>query len=144
MKVHEIMHGQVVLNENLSVQFAAKVMRDKNVGSVLVDAPGGAITGIVTERDVLKKVVAAGLNPVLTTLKEIMSNVLITISEDADVTDASSLLWRHHIRRLPVVNGMGKIVGVVSARDIAKSIGFAQAQKIRGDYGRISFFQEQL
>lgn len=141
MKVKEIMHAITVLNEGLSVQFAARVMRDKNIGSVLVENPEGRVEGIVTERDVLKKIVAAGLNPSSTTLREIMSANLITVDEDADVVEASRLLNKFRIRRLPVVSGEGKIIGMVTARDVAVTVDYSHAQKIQNNYGRLGFFE---
>jgi len=141
VKVGEIMHDITVLNERLSVQFAAKIMRDKNIGSVLVEGDKGRICGIVTERDVLKKVVAVGLNPASVSLREIMSSDLITVGEDEDVTEASSLLNKFHIRRLPLVNAKGTIVGIVTARDVAKSVAYSQAQRIRGEYGKVGFLE---
>ncbi|MFH1056826.1 MAG: CBS domain-containing protein [Candidatus Micrarchaeota archaeon] len=145
MKVSEIMHGVTVLNETVSVQFAACVMRDKGIGSVLVERKDGVICGIMTERDVLKKIVAEGLNPGSTTLREVMTSSLITIREDADVAEASALLNKFHIRRLPVVNAEGKIVGITTARDVAKSFAYLQVHKILGEsdreYARVGFFE---
>ena len=143
MQVREIMHSTTVLNGRLSVQFAAGIMRDKNIGSILVEGEKGKVAGIVTERDVLKKVVAGGLDPRSTTLNEIMSAKLVTIREDADISEASSLLGKFQIRRLPVVNSKGEIIGIATARDVAKSIGYSQVQKISGEYGRVGFFENR-
>jgi CBS domain-containing protein len=99
-----------------SVAKAAEVMHDRGVGSLLVKNGKNAV-GILTETDIVQKVVAEGLNPATTLVKDVMSTPLITIEAKQSVVDADELMERHHIRHL-LVEEKGKISGVVSVRDI--------------------------
>jgi CBS domain-containing protein len=106
----------VMLSSADTVEKAAKKMRDEQVGSVLVSEKGEAI-GIVTERDILYKVVAGGKDPSKLKLKDVMSAPLIFIDADSKVKDAIALMARKDIRRLIVREGK-KIVGIISQRAV--------------------------
>jgi CBS domain-containing protein len=97
-----------LLDEDTNVSEATRIMKEKGISSVLVSSKRGAEgraepTGIVTERDILYKVVAENKEPFKTTLKEILSSPIITINDDASVKDAVSLMRSKGIRRLVVV-----------------------------------------
>jgi CBS domain-containing protein len=97
-----------LLDEDTNVSEATRIMKEKGISSVLASskkvAEGRAEpTGIITERDILYKVVAENKEPFKTTLKEILSSPIITINEDASVKDAVSLMRSKGIRRLVVV-----------------------------------------
>jgi CBS domain-containing protein len=139
MKVKDIMHGITMVDRNTSVFDAAKLMSKKDIGSILTKE--GECIKIVTERDILKKVVALGNDPKNTKISEIMSECAFTIDSDKDVFFASDLLNKHRIRRLPVVE-RGKLVGILTARDIAKSLTYMSAGRVR-EYGRRSFGREE-
>ncbi|MEM4389031.1 MAG: CBS domain-containing protein [Candidatus Micrarchaeia archaeon] len=117
------MHGITLVEADAAVRQVAVIMRQKNIGSVLVTKQG-EIVGILTERDILKRVVAEGLDPSRTTAEQIMTRNIITINADATVFEAAEMLNRYDIRRLPVEEN-GKIVGIVTARSIAKSMPLA-------------------
>jgi CBS domain-containing protein len=104
-KVREFLEtNYTLLDEDTKVSEATRIMKEKGISSVLVSSKKGAEpTGIVTERDILYKVVAENKEPFKTTLKEIMSSPIITINEDASVKDAVSLMRSKGIRRLVVV-----------------------------------------
>jgi len=104
-KVREFLEtNYTLLDEDTNVSEATRIMKEKGISSVLVISKRGAEpTGIVTERDILYKVVAENKEPFKTTLKEIMSSPIITINEDASVKDAVSLMRSKGIRRLVVV-----------------------------------------
>ncbi len=108
-KVREFLEtNYTLLDEDTNVSEATRIMKEKGISSVLVSSKRGAEgraepTGIVTERDILYKVVAENKEPFKTTLKEIMSSPIITINEDASVKDAVSLMRSKGIRRLVVV-----------------------------------------
>ncbi len=104
-KVREFLEtNYTLLDEDTNVSEATRIMKEKGISSVLVISKRGAEpTGIVTERDILYKVVAENKEPFKTTLKEIMSSPIITINEDASVKDAVSLMRGKGIRRLVVV-----------------------------------------
>ncbi|MDD5317928.1 MAG: CBS domain-containing protein [Candidatus ainarchaeum sp.] len=122
VSVKEIMHAITVVEAGDSVHDVARLMERKNIGSVLVRS-GGELKGILTERDMLKRVVARALDVTATRAGEVMSPLVHTIKHDADVLEASRMFRENHIRRLPVTEG-GRIIGLITARDVAKSMPF--------------------
>jgi CBS domain-containing protein len=97
---------------------AAKVMARENVGSVPV-VQNGRLVGVVTDRDLVVRVLAEGRDPQSTTVGEIASSELVTLSPDDGLDQALQLLARHQVRRLPVVEGE-RLVGIVAQADIAR------------------------
>lgn len=106
----------VAADENTIVADAVKVMRDQGVTSILVSRQDNPI-GIVTERDVLYRVLAQNVGPFKATLKDIMSSPLISIDESSTVKDAILVMRKNNIRRMPVTRA-GKIVGMLTLRSI--------------------------
>jgi CBS domain-containing protein len=90
-------------------------------GYMLV-ADRGKLKGIVTERDILYRVVAREMDPKKTKLKEVMSQPVLSIDEDSEVLEASELMKKNGIRRLAVVDKKGRLVGVITSEDIARSL----------------------
>lgn len=88
---------------NLTIQDAAKAMEESNVDSILVFEKN-KIIGMVTDRDILKDIVAKGLDPSTTTLKEITKSPLITIEKTAPVKEALEIMKKYDIRRLVVLD----------------------------------------
>jgi CBS domain-containing protein len=107
------------VESNASVVEAAKIMRDEDVGIVPV-VEGDRLVGTVTDRDIAIRVVAEGRNPDSTTVGEIASRELVTIDPQQELDEALRLMARHQVRRLPVVEEDGKLVGVVAQADIAR------------------------
>jgi CBS domain-containing protein len=101
-----------------SVADAARVMASQDVGPVPV-VEGDRLVGLVTDRDLVVRVLAEGRDPESTTIGEIASTDLVTVSPDARLDEALSLLARHQVRRLPVVEGE-QLVGVVAQADVAR------------------------
>jgi CBS domain-containing protein len=97
-----------------TVTAAARKMRDASATEALV-LSGGSPMGIITERDILYKVVAAGSNPSTMKVKEVMSSPVQTIEETAKVGDAIAKMSKLGIRRLGVTSG-GKVVGMVTQK----------------------------
>jgi signal-transduction protein with cAMP-binding, CBS, and nucleotidyltransferase domain len=91
------------IESNLTIQDAAQAMAESKVDSILV-FENGKITGIVTEKDILYDVVAKGLDPTKTVLKQITKSPLITIPKTSPVRDALELMRKHDIRRLVVMD----------------------------------------
>ena len=101
-----------------SVFEAVKRMVEANVGSLLV-TEGGEITGIVTERDYLRRVALEGRTDNETAVGEIMSSPLIVVTPQATIDECMAVMTDQRIRHLPVVDG-GQVVGVVSIGDVVK------------------------
>lgn len=100
-----------------SVARAAMAMCRDEVGSCIV-IQNNLPVGIVTEEDINCKVVAKDKKPGLVKVNEVMSTPLITIRSDKSVRDAAHMMIRNRVRRLPVVDGEGKVIGIVTVRDI--------------------------
>lgn len=106
----------VSLGPTATVYQAACVMTRENCGSVLV-IDGIELAGIVTERDMMTRVLAKGLDPGSTSLAEVMTRNPICIPPDTRVADAVVIMIERGFRHLPIVNTAKKIVGVFSVRD---------------------------
>jgi CBS domain-containing protein len=98
---------------------AAKVMAQEDVGPVPI-VEGGRIVGIVTDRDLVVRVLAEGRDPSSTTIGEIASADLVTVQPDSDLNEALSLMAQNQVRRLPVVEG-DQLVGIVAQADVARA-----------------------
>ena len=106
----------ITVERDTDVQTAARLMRDRRISSLFV-TNGKEIVGIVTDTDMVRRVVAAGVDTLTTTTEKIMSAPILTIEEDKTVLDASDLMANTRIRHLGVTQG-GKLVGMISVRDI--------------------------
>jgi predicted transcriptional regulator len=109
-----------LLDENKSVLDAARLMAERNVGSLVVTRDG-AVTGLFTERDLLMRVVGIGLKPEEVPLGEACSESLITIEHDATCLKAVATMAAHGCRQL-VAYGRGKYLGLVKLTDMAHAL----------------------
>jgi CBS domain-containing protein len=100
-----------------SVVDAAKVMAQEDVGSIPT-VEGDRLVGVVTDRDIVIRVVAEGREPQSVTVGDVASRDLVTVSPDDDLDRALELMAENQVRRLPVVDG-DKLVGIVAQRDVA-------------------------
>lgn len=102
-----------------SIVDAAKLMKGEDSGiAPIVD--GDRLVGVVTDRDITIRVVAEGRDPQSTKVEEIASQNLVTIDPQQDLDEALRLMAQHQVRRLPVVEEDGKLVGIVSQADVAR------------------------
>jgi CBS domain-containing protein len=101
-----------------SVREAARAMRDANIGDVLV-VKHGNLCGIVTDRDLVVRAIAEGREPASTTLADICSEELATVSPTDSIDHAVQLMRQQALRRLPVVEN-GHAIGIVSLGDLAQ------------------------
>jgi CBS domain-containing protein len=108
---------------------AAQKMIDANVGAMLVTVEG-RISGIVTERDYLRRVTLEGRKDRETAVREIMSSPLIVVTPDTSVEDCMAMMTEQRIRHLPVAEN-GDIVGVISIGDVVKFQSKAQSVQIQ-------------
>lgn len=118
-KISEYVKPIISLDQDRTVTEAAKLMREKAIGSVVVTVSGDPV-GIVTERDVLYRVVAVGKDPSRTSLAEVMSKPLHAIAENTTVAEAIAEMARLGVRRL-LVKDQNRIIGIVSQRQVAGS-----------------------
>ncbi len=117
MRVSEIMTGAAVIDTpEDTLAHAARRMWEQQTGSLLV-MDGDELIGIITERDVLKAM-ATGVEPATTPISEVMSKEVATVAPGTSLREAAKTMADRWIRHLPVVDG-GKVVGVVSQRDLA-------------------------
>ena len=107
----------VTASPDATVEEAARAMRTKNVGAVVVISHGRPV-GILTDRDVAVGVVGRARNPALVKVGEVMRKNPTVIQEHAGILDAARLLGKKGVRRLPVVNKRSKLVGIISLDDI--------------------------
>jgi len=118
LKVEDVMVMEVVtISENASVKEAAGIMNQFEIGSIIAVRKGKAI-GIVTERDLLKRVIAEGMDAKKTRVKDIMSSPLVVIAPGAELEEALRLMFEKKIKKLVVVD-QKRLIGLVSLTDIA-------------------------
>jgi len=106
----------ITIERDTDAQTAARIMRDRGIGSLFV-TNGKEIVGILTDTDMVRRVVAAGADTQKTTAEQIMSAPILTIEGDKTVLDANDMMAKTHIRHLGVTQD-GKLVGMISVRDI--------------------------
>ncbi len=107
------------IDADKSVTYAAKMMRDEDVGLAPI-VEGDKLIGTLTDRDIAIRVVAEGKDPNEVTVREVASTKLVTIDPQQDLDEALRLMAKHQVRRLPVIEEDGKLVGVVAQADVAR------------------------
>jgi CBS domain-containing protein len=120
--VKDVMEKLVmVVDLNSSAKDCANAMAKRGVSCAVITQRGSAV-GIVTERDLVSKVMADALDPKGVLVRDIMSTPLITITPDAPMIGAAELMAQYRIRRLVVVDREGALVGIVTTGDVARSL----------------------
>ena len=120
MKVRELMTTEpTTVEPKATLGEVATLMKQEDCGSIPV-VEGGRLVGIVTDRDIVVRGVAAGKDPKTQRVSEVMSADPVTIGPDDDVTNAEKKMADRQIRRLPVVEG-GKLVGIIVTAQIARA-----------------------
>jgi CBS domain-containing protein len=117
------------IDADKSVAYAAKMMRDEDVGIAPV-VEGDRLVGVLTDRDIAVRVVAEGRDPEQVKASEVASRDLVTLDPQQDLDEALRLMARHQVRRLPVVEEDGRLVGVVAQADVAKQAGDRQTGEV--------------
>ena len=107
-----------------SVTEAAQIMKDEIVGSVPVveSHETKRLVGIVTDRDLTLDVLADGRSPATTTVEMVMTGTLVKCYDDENVDKAMDLMGEHQVRRIPIVDRQGSIVGIIAQADIATRV----------------------
>lgn len=121
MQVRDLMNQSVVsITPAESASLAARLLSRHNLGSLPVCGEDGGLRGIVTDRDIVTRCVAAEEDPEKVQVKDIMTRNCAVVSPDDDVREAARMMAGKQVRRLPVLEG-GKVVGMVSLGDLALS-----------------------
>ncbi len=119
MKVKDIMKRNVlILRKDATIKDALDLMIENSVGSVII-LESNKIVGIVTERDLLRKILSHN-KPLDTKIEEIMTRNIITVFADEKVEKAAEIMTENKIKKLPVIDG-GKLVGIITLTDIVAS-----------------------
>ena len=108
---------------------AARLMRDEDVGPVPI-VEGDRVVGILTDRDIVVRVVVEGKDPQSTTAGEVASKQLVTIDPDQTLDEAARLMAKHQVRRLPVCEEDGRLAGIVAQADVARAGQDAQTGEV--------------
>jgi len=135
MRIGDICTVQTVhCQRDTSVQQAALLMRNHHAGDlVVVEQPNGELVpvGIITEHDIVVSVIALGLDPASLLVGDIMTEDVLTASEDEDVYETIELMRFKRLRRLPVVNRLGGLRGIVSVDDLLEFLADEMGQLSR-------------
>ena len=119
MKLRDVMTKTVIrIHPEESVSVAARMLEHYNIGSLPVCGNDGRMCGLVTDRDIVTRCLAAGRSPGTTTVRQVMTSGVIAARPDMDASVAASLMGREQIRRLPVLEN-GRLCGMVSLGDLA-------------------------
>jgi CBS domain-containing protein len=101
-----------------TIQEAARIMRDADIGDVIVLRSDGTVCGIVTDRDIVVRGMSEGKDPTTSPVESVCKHDVISIESEASAAEAVNLMRRHNIRRLPVIDA-NRLVGIVSLGDLA-------------------------
>ncbi len=122
MKVSDIMTRFVeFIDPDATVKEAAELMGELDVGAL----PAGSeerVEGVVTDRDILYRVVARGLDPREVRVREVLSRPVVACAEDDTITAAMDMMAANHIRRMPVRDSRGRIGGWITLADLARKL----------------------
>ena len=137
MQVKDAMNPKVIsASKDISIKEAARTLTKHEIGSLII-VEDEKIVGVITESDIIRKVVATGLDPSVTLVEEMMTKDVITIDADAELNDACQTMVDHKIKRLPVLDG-GQLVGIITTTDI-----ISVEPKLIEELGKIMLFSER-
>lgn len=128
----------VTVDAGTSVTEGSRIMKEKGTGYLIV-LESARLAGIVTERDLVEKVIADEREPSKTKVSEIMSTPLITVDPDVTLTEAVKTMAKHGIRKLPVIRD-DTVYGILTARDIARHFPEYEERVVRDLVMSISHF----
>jgi CBS domain-containing protein len=118
MKVKKAMHrGVTWVDPRTSVQKLARLMREHDIGAIPIGQDDRLI-GMVTDRDIVCRCVAAGLDPSTATAGDVMTEGILFCLDKQDIKDAARVMERKKVRRLPVIDGKKRMVGMLSLGDV--------------------------
>jgi CBS domain-containing protein len=119
-KISELMSSNpCAIEADKPVAYAAWMMKDEDVGLAPI-VQGDRLVGTLTDRDIVTRVVAEGKDPESISVREVASTDLVTVDPEQDLGDALQLMASNQVRRLPVVEEDGRLVGVIAQADVAR------------------------
>jgi CBS domain-containing protein len=119
-KVRDLMtENPCSIDADKPVAYAAKMMRDEDVGLAPI-VEGQKLIGTLTDRDIAIRVVAEGKDPATTAVREVATKKVVTVEPQRDLDQALRLMAKNQVRRLPIVEEDGRLVGVVAQADVAR------------------------
>ncbi|MCB2359487.1 CBS domain-containing protein [Clostridium estertheticum] len=119
MKISEIMTKEVIsLSVDDTVERAAQIMKEYNIGSIPVNTEGRGLVGIITDRDIILRCVAEGKDIKVQKIRQIMTSNPVVGDENINVNDASRIMGERQIRRLPITSN-NELIGIVTLGDLA-------------------------
>ena len=120
MKIRDVMTDPAIrIGSSETVEVAARTLARYNIGALPVCGSDGRVCGMVTDRDLVTRCLAAGHNPAQTRVEQVMSGNVVGVPADMKVGEAARLMARKQVRRLPVLE-QGKLKGMVSLGDLSK------------------------
>lgn len=120
MKVKDVMTSRVIrISPEESAAVAARTLTHYNIGVLPVCGGDGKLCGVLTDRDIVTRCLASGRRAEETPVRGIMTNQVVSVSPETDVSAAASLMARQQVRRLPVVRD-GEVCGMVSLGDLSQ------------------------
>ena len=122
MKIRDVMsHDPICCLPTDTAQKVAEVMRERNIGSVpvVLDHDSRKLVGMITDRDLCCSVVASGLDPKTTTIEKFLHAEVVSCRDGENITHCEKAMQDHQIRRVPIVDGDDRVIGVVSQADLA-------------------------
>lgn len=116
----------------------ARLMVQNDCGEIPVvnNLESRKLVGVVTDRDIVCRAVAADKNPAQTRASDIMSTGIVTVREDADISESCEKMEQHQIRRIPVLDAQGRLCGIVSQADIARQAGLRETAEVVRDVSK--------
>ncbi len=113
--------GPATVSVLATVRDAVQTMLDRDVGAVAVVDEQGIVAGMFTERDVLAKFALSGRDPGRTLVRELMSPMVEMATEETSAAEALQVMIEQHYRHMPIVDSVGKVIGILSIRNILEA-----------------------
>jgi len=121
-QVSEVMVKKVIkARQEASIYRISRSMADNNISCVVITTDHHVI-GLITERDITRKMVSRNRDPTKVKARDIMSHPVVTVPPDTDIVVAARLMKEHHFRRFPVVKD-GSLVGIITQTDVSAAMG---------------------
>jgi len=118
--VQEIMTKNVaVIDQNATIQQAATILRKRNIHGLVI-VKGKSVIGVLTDKDIISKVVAENKSPLTVKVKDVMAPKVIVVKPTETIDEATRIMFANDVSRLPVVDEMGTLVGIITMADMIR------------------------